>query len=262
MTRGLAMQGDAGQPAGRRGLGTKGCGRLAVAALIGLAPAAASSPALAQQMQSVDFSLSYSKAASGKAARGARLTTAIRVWDTTGAKPPPLTHLTLTVPKGGVLNAKLFPRCNKRALELNGPSACPKGSKVGSGTAQADVRPLLPDPVPATITLLNGEPVDGNPTVLIHGQAALGPDVTVQLVAKKQRGGPYGYVLDVEIPPIPTLPGSPDASIISTRATTLDRTVRRRGRTPLHRGPPDLHRHLLRARRRPVHLREWHHLPG
>jgi hypothetical protein len=44
---------------------------------------------------------------------------------------------------------------------------------------------------------------------------------------KYQRRGPYGYVLDFDVPPIPTLPGQPNASVVYFDATTLDRTVRR-----------------------------------
>ena len=47
---------------------------------------------------------------------------------------------------------------------------------------------------------------------------------------KRQRSGPYGYVLDVDVPTIPTLPGQPNASVTFFDATTLDRTVRRKGR--------------------------------
>jgi hypothetical protein len=47
-----------------------------------------------------------------------------------------------------------------------GGAACPPGSQVGSGTATADARPTLPDPVPATVQLYNGTDdinLDGSP---------------------------------------------------------------------------------------------------
>ena len=52
------------------------------------------------------------------------------------------------------------------------------------------------------------------------------------------------------MPTIPTLPSQPNASVTFFDATTLDRTVRRRGpHDPLHRGPGALRRDVLPAGR-------------
>jgi hypothetical protein len=67
--------------------------------------------------------------------------------------------------------------------------------------------------------------------VIIYSIPDLGPIITIEGVIKSSRGSPYGYVLDVTVPPIKTLPSAPDASVTFFDVTTRDLTVRRRGRT-------------------------------
>ncbi|MEX0992961.1 MAG: hypothetical protein WDZ37_03100 [Solirubrobacterales bacterium] len=208
----------------------RGLGLLAALALMLAAPGIAQ----AEQMQSVAYAIDYPSTDSRLNA-GAKVTSTVRVWDTTGAKPLALRHLRLPFPRGGRVNGGLFKTCDMEELEHEGEEACPKGSKVGTGKATADARPVVTVPVDAKLTLFNGEPAGGNPTILIYGEVDLGTyselAVTVRAVARKQRKGPYGYVLDIEIPPLSTLPGQPPAALTFARVTTLDRTARRRGRT-------------------------------
>jgi hypothetical protein len=179
--------------------------------------------------QSVDFTLKTSRADRKKERGGLTLRTVIRIADDTGAKPPPLTRTFLRFPKGGVLNARYFKKCKRSALVAKGPSACPKASKIGNGTSQADARPILAS-VNARITLFNGELVSGDPTILIYARPEISSPITIEGRLHQQRRSPYGYVLDVAVPPIPTLPGQPNASVTFFDATTLDRTVRRKHR--------------------------------
>jgi hypothetical protein len=180
--------------------------------------------------QSVDFTAKYQRSAKGKSRGALTLRTVLNVSDDTGAKPPALTNTTLRFPKGAVVNARYFKRCSRTALAQSGPKACPASSKIGTGRARGDARPIVAN-VDAKVTLFNGEPVGGNPTILIYAVPDLSSPLTIQGILRTQPRGPYGYVLDVDIPPIPTLPGQPNASVVFFDATTLDRTVRRRGRT-------------------------------
>ena len=54
--------------------------------------------------------------------------------------------------------------------------------------------------------------------------------MTLAGVLKSGRQRPYGYVLDIDVPPIKTLPSAPDASVTFFDATVRDLTVGRRGR--------------------------------
>jgi hypothetical protein len=204
------------------------CGAaLAIAVL--LVPAM---PASAATTQEVEFTARYAKSARNKERGGISLRTTIRITDDAGAPAPlQLTHTTLRFPKGAVVNARFFPKCNPAALRQRGPRACPKGSKIGSGRAIGLAPPIVQDPVNAKITLFNGKLEDGDPTIIIYALPDLGPVMTLPGVLKSGRGTPYGYILDTPVPPIKTLPSAPDASISLFDATTRDLTVRRRGRT-------------------------------
>lgn len=141
---------------------------------------------------------------------------------TTGDKPSTMKSIVFLFPHAKV-NAKYFKTCDPVRLGGAGPKACPAGSKLGSGTALADARPLV-NPVHATLTMYNAKPKNGNPVFIFYAQAT---EVAVNIVIQaelKKASGKYGYRLDVPIPRIPTLPGQDDASIhdidIDVAATT------------------------------------------
>ena len=147
---------------------------------------------------------------------------------TTGEKPSELKNIHFSFPHAKV-NAKFFKTCDAVRLAGAGPSACPSGSKLGTGTSLVDARPLV-NPVHATITMFNGKPNNGNPVFLFYASAT---EVSVNLVIKgelKKASGKFGYTLDVSIPKIPTLPGQADASIhdidVDVAATTRARAGR------------------------------------
>ena len=201
---------------------------LTVAAAAALA-ALLAVPAEGAVVQSVDFTAKVAKRDKHKKRGGLTLRTTLRISDDTGAKPPPLTNTTLRFPKGSVVNARYFKKCSRSALERGGPKACPAASKIGAGTSRADARPIIAN-VNAKITMYNGKPIGGNPTILIYAVPDISAPLVIQGVLKYQRRGPYGYVLDVPVPPIPTLPGQPNASVAFFDTTTIDRVVRRKRR--------------------------------
>jgi hypothetical protein len=179
--------------------------------------------------QSAEFEARVVRADKNKKRGGLTLRTTLRIGDDTGAKPPALTRTTLRFPKGAVVNDRFFRRCSRAALERSGVRGCPSSSVIGRGTARGDARPIVPS-VDARVTLFNGRRLNGNPTILIHAVPEISSPITIEGSLQFQRGGPYGYVLDVAVPPIPTLPGQPNASVVFFDATTIDRTTRRRGR--------------------------------
>ena len=128
------------------------------------------------------------------------------------------------------MNARYFPKCKVTSLATKGPRACPKGSKLGTGKARGAAPPIVAS-VDAKVTLYNGEPVGRNPTLIIYSVPDLGPVLTLPGTLKAGGSGNYGYVLDVDVPPIKTLPSAPDASVTFFDATVQDLTVKRKGRT-------------------------------
>jgi hypothetical protein len=200
----------------------------AVAVAVALGGATAAS---ATVTESVDFTAKYVHKDKRKKQGGLTLRTTFRITDSSGGKPPALTNTTFRFPKGSIVNAKYFKTCSAAKLQAKGVKGCPSASKVGSGTAQGDARPIVADPIDAKITLFNGTPRGGHPTIVIYAVPELSSPLTIVADLVRQRGGNYGYVLDADVPPIPTLPGQPNASVSFFDATTLDRTVRRHGRT-------------------------------
>jgi hypothetical protein len=199
------------------------------ACAIGLGVAAP--PAGAVTTQTVEFKAKYAKRDRHKTRGGLSLRTIFSITDPAAPAPLQLAHTTLRFPKGSVVNARYFPKCTVTALQQKGQNACPKGSKLGSGKARGAAPPILAS-VDAKITLYNGPPVGRNPSLIIYSVPDIGPILTLAGVLKA--GGSssdYGYVLDVDVPPIKTLPSAPDASVTFFDATVQDRTVRRKGRT-------------------------------
>jgi hypothetical protein len=79
-------------------------------------------------------------------------------------------------------NPSFFAKCLESKLEKTGPSACPKASKLGTGTASADARPTIAAPVTAKVQAFNGtldtdaagKPIPPKPAILIFADAGGG----------------------------------------------------------------------------------------
>jgi hypothetical protein len=199
-------------------------------ALFAVAALALAAPAHAVTTEQVEFTAKYAKRDRNKERGGISLRTRFTITDPAAPAPLQLTGTTLRFPKGAKVNGRFFPRCKADALRARGPRACPRGSKLGSGTARGAAPPIV-DNVNAKVTLYNGSAGGRNPSVIIYTIPDLGPIITLEGVLKPGRSTPYGYVLDVTVPPIKTLPSAPDASVTFFDVTTRDLTVRRRGRT-------------------------------
>lgn len=106
-----------------------------------------------------------------------------------------LQHMEMLFPRGTVYNGAHHRKCSIETLNTKGPSACPKGSKVGQGRALADADTV---PTRAEITVFNGGPKQmlfyttmTNPAVV---QTPVVGDIT------KLKSGPWGYRLTADIP--------------------------------------------------------------
>ena len=152
----------------------------------------------------------------------------LTIADDTGTQPSPLRKVVAHHDVPLVFNGRLFPRCKLSRLEHGGPAACPRGSRVGIGTATGSARPVVQAPVKAELTLFNGDLRDGIPTVLIYVKPELGPPLTVVDVIKKRSDGIYTD--NAEIPRIPTVPGQPDAATTSVHLRTLSVFVKKKVR--------------------------------
>jgi hypothetical protein len=179
---------------------------------------------------------SPSKASTKKKVRPITLGIDITTADPAAPQPPPLKRVVIRFNQGGQFNGKLFPKCKFNELQSQGPKACPKGSKIGTGTALASAKPII-DQVNARTTIYNGAPKGGVPTVLLYNVPDISSPITVQgTVAKKSAvscangAGKCDYVLTFDVPQIPTLPNAPPASVLSVKTKTLKVFVKKKKR--------------------------------
>jgi hypothetical protein len=205
-----------------RGLAPAGLAIAALLALTTVAVAGEVGPSPSGQLHGLDWKVTPSRASTKKKPRAATFQITATHKTTTGTKPSPERRALLHLQKGYKLNYRLFKRCDKTKLERNGPSACPRGSKVGTGSAMADARPVVADPVSATITAVIGKRKN---TYLIYAVPQLGPPLILEGTYRNVPSGPYGYSLDVSIPLVTVLPGQPPATIVYFRITTGGKTT-------------------------------------
>jgi hypothetical protein len=116
------------------------------------------------------------------------------------------------LPAGMVRNASAFPTCSLATLASRGPSGCPSGSRIGTGTMAMLARPVLTDPIFARVTAFNG---DGG-EILLFVFPDLGPTFVIQGQALPNE------TIGFAIPDILTLPSAPNAAI-----TDMDLTLGR-----------------------------------
>lgn len=140
---------------------------------------------------------------------------------TAGSTPPPVSKFTLYAPAGMVVDARGAGTCAPSALEKVGPSACPEDSRVGFGGGVGLVKlPTETIHEPYTLDFFFAPRSHGNLVLLAYASAVAPVNVELVLVARQVPAPkPYGLGFSVEVPPISTFPGAPNASIESVFAT-------------------------------------------
>jgi len=125
---------------------------------------------------------------------------------------PPISAVNFYLPKGTKLHPQGFTTCTEATLQATGPSACPKGS--------------IASPVGSVLgeVVIGGEHVPEKTTL----QAFFGPGggllfftqgstpVSLEIVSSGRyvkAAAPYGQELKTLVPPVPSLPGAPLASV-------------------------------------------------
>jgi hypothetical protein len=150
---------------------------------------------------------------------GASTTLNLRIQVAPGAEavPPPLVHAELRYPAG--LDVQLsglgIDECTAATLETAGIGACPVDSIMGEGQAIAEfliahhiVREV------ASLTAVRTTEHEGHLTMLLYLYDETA--VSAQLILTTQllpAGGPFAGLVDIEIPLVQSLPGTPDVSV-------------------------------------------------
>jgi hypothetical protein len=143
--------------------------------------------------------------------------------------PSPVLRSVMRLPAGLSLDIPDLRSCSKARLWLHGASGCPRQSRIGSGHALVEVyagSQVLTEEV--TLWVFLGPPRNIEPTLEILGQGYTPIDERLVLTGTVLPGTyPYGEALELSIPPIPTLPFEPDASL-----ATLSLTIGASQRSP------------------------------
>jgi hypothetical protein len=161
----------------------------------------------------VKFTSSFSPAKAGKPTG---VGVSFEASDPAAPQPPIMTKIQINFQKGGKWNGAKFPKCSSSTLLSKGPSGCPKGSKIGTGTGVGYAKPVVTDPVAAKLTIFNG----GNAINVF-----VLPDLGPTFVTPCKISG--GYNLTCTIPPIKTLPSAPDAAVGTVKTKTSSVTIKK-----------------------------------
>lgn len=117
-----------------------------------------------------------------------------------GTPAATLKQVALKFTYGAHLNGKFFPSCSANQIRNHKP--CPKGSKIGTGTALGTIGdPPNAAEEPIVVTLYNG-PKGKSITFRIQGQRPAVIDVPFDAPLKTFTGGTYNYGLTVAVPDI------------------------------------------------------------
>ena len=140
-----------------------------------------------------------------------------------GVAPPPLTAMNLHMPAGMNYTTTTLglATCQPAALLSEGLAGCSPNSRLGYGSAFVEV-PFgigagheIPE-----IQALSGPSPKGNLTVLFYANGSF--PVSAQLIFSAEvlpDSGRFGSQLAATVPPVASVPGGPDVSIVRVKAT-------------------------------------------
>jgi hypothetical protein len=135
--------------------------------------------------------------------------------------PSPVRRSVVRFPAGLSLDIPSLRSCAAARLLARGPSSCPARSLIGRGHALAEVR-VGSQIVTENVTLwaFVGPLQTGGPTLEIYGRGYAPTQEQVVVTGTMLTGSaPYGDELVIPIPPIPTLPLEPSASMVDLSLT-------------------------------------------
>jgi hypothetical protein len=129
--------------------------------------------------------------------------------------PSPLRRAVLRFPAGLGLHIPHLRSCSTERLRDRGAGGCPVQSRIGGGRALVESLPgsqLIAENV--TLHAFLGPPQNLRPTfeIVAEGLTPIAVSVVLKATMRLDRA-PYGEQLVMSIPPIPTIPSEPDASI-------------------------------------------------
>jgi hypothetical protein len=140
-----------------------------------------------------------------------------------GRTRPPLTQVDLRYPAdlGIAVSGLGVATCSPATLEASGPSGCPADSRMGSGSALAEV-PIGPAIQHETtdITIVRAPEQNGHLALFFSADGT--SPIIAQIVLPAlllPTPAPFGGRVNIDVPLIPSLPEAPDVAIVWLRST-------------------------------------------
>ncbi len=135
--------------------------------------------------------------------------------------PQPVKKAVVQLPAGLGLQFPATLGCTRAHLLAHGPKGCPPNSLIGHGHALAEIQlGAVPQTEEATVTAFVGPLQNGQPTIEVLGQGytPLTRKVVFTMTLMPDHK-PYWAKLVGTIPPVPTIPLEPNASVINFSLT-------------------------------------------
>ncbi len=204
---------------------------LALLALTLIAILASAPPAFASQSATLEVHLNPERLGAGTT-----VSFAFQITTPNGHVPSPLSTLDFRYPaKLGLLTSGLgLTTCTPIVLEEIGPEGCPNNSLVGYGNALVEM-PIGPEIIRerGQITTWMGPVANGHVSLLFYaeGKTPVYSEVIFTGIILDART-PFGGQLNTSIPVIPSLPGAPNAAVITMHATIGPQNITYYRRTP------------------------------
>jgi hypothetical protein len=137
--------------------------------------------------------------------------------------PPPLTQIELRYPDnlGIALSGLGLATCTAQMLEASGPSGCSRDAVMGHGQALTGIvlgSTIITENAPITVVRAPDE--EGRIELLFYAEGTT--PVTTRIVFPGlllPASAPFGGLVSIGVPLVPTLPGAPYISVISLHAT-------------------------------------------
>jgi hypothetical protein len=140
-----------------------------------------------------------------------------------GHTPPPLTELDLHYPSdlGLAVSGLGLATCAQQTLEAIGPEGCPADSRMGQGSAVAEI-PTGPEIIQetASVTILRASDEQGRIAMLfdVDGETPVNAEVVFSGVLLPLPQSTRESI-DIGVPLVEGLPGSPDVAVVQLDAT-------------------------------------------
>ncbi len=140
-----------------------------------------------------------------------------------GQVPPPLTQIELRYPDnlGLGLSGLGLATCTAETLEASGPSGCPPDSVMGYGAALTGIvlgSTIITESAP--ITILRSPDQEGHLAVLFSAEGTTPVDTRIVFPGLLLPApAPFGGLVSIGVPLVPTLPEAPYISVIRLHAT-------------------------------------------